>query len=415
MTTSPANPIDCRALACGATLLVEPMASVASVAMSWLLPTGNAGDPADRLGEAAMLSELALRGAGELDSRTFSDALDRLGVQRSLSNGGRHLRLGATMLGSRLDDAAPLLCDLVRRPRLPEEALEAVRSLSLQSLESLQDEPQRRAMIALGEQHLPSPFNRSGLGSRAGLEAISIEHLRGRWHREVRPGGSIIAVAGRVDPAALASRLDALLEGWEGEAVQPEVDAAAAKGAVHLEQDSAQVHFGMALDAPPLRDPDSMAWALAVRILGGGSSSRLFVELRERRGLCYSVGAGADLGRDRGMVSIYAGSTPERIDESRSLILEGLASLAAGFTEAEFRRASMALRRSLVAQSESTTSRAVQLASDYDRLGRARTLAEIAESASRIDLARLEAFAASHLDEAWIEARSEVRLGPPRS
>ena len=100
------------------------MPSVASVAACWLLPLGDAGDPEDRQGEAAMLSELALRGAGDRDSRAWSDALDRLGVQRSLSNSSRHLRLGAVMLGDRLDEALPLLVDLVRRPRLPADAIE---------------------------------------------------------------------------------------------------------------------------------------------------------------------------------------------------------------------------------------------------------------------------------------------------
>ena len=118
------------------------------------------------------------------------------------------------------------------------------------------------------------------------------------------------------------------------------------------------------------------------------------------------------MGRDRGVVSIYAGSTPQRIAESRQLILDGLEGISKGIDEAEFRRASVALRRSLLAQSESTTSRAVQLASDVDRLGRPRTLAEIAREAAEVDLDRLRAFTRSRLDAAWIENRTEVSLGP---
>jgi predicted Zn-dependent peptidase len=416
LTTSDAAPEPRRfTLPCGLPVVIEPMPSCASVAVSWLLPIGDSGDDLSRQGEAAILSELALRGSGDLDSRGFSDALDRLGVQRSLANGNRHLRLGATMLGDRLADTLPLLVDLVRRPRLPADALDAVRSLCLQSLESLEDEPQRLAMLRLAERHQPSPFNRTGFGDAEGLRAIRIDHLRTRWARDVRPGGSILAIAGRVDPEAIERRLAELLEGWEGSAPEPTELAKPTRGTTRIPQDSAQVHLGMALDAPPARDPDAAAWALAIRILGGGASSRLFVELREKRGLCYSVAASAALGRDRGIVSIYAGSTPQRIGESRSLILDGLAGISQGIDEAEFRRASVALRRSLLAQSESTTSRAAQLASDLDRLGRPRSLAEIAREAAEVDLDRLRAFTRDRLDLDWIEDRSEVHLGPTAS
>lgn len=414
-TTDAATEMRRFQLPCGMPVVVEPMPSCGSVSVSWLLPLGDSGDDASRQGEAAILSELALRGCGELDSRGFSDALDRLGVQRSLSNGSRHLRLGATMLGDRLGDALPLLVDLVRRPRLPAEALEPVRSLCLQSLESLEDEPQRLAMLRLAERHQPSPFNRTGFGDASGLRSIRIDHLRERWQRDVRPDSAILAIAGRVDPAAIEHRLSELLDGWEGSAPEPRELAPPVRGATRIPQDSAQVHLGIALDAPPARDPDAMAWALAIRILGGGSSSRLFVELREKRGLCYSVAASATMGRDRGAVSIYAGSTPQRIAESRQLILEGLAGISKEIDEAEFRRASIALRRSLLVQSESTASRAAQLASDLDRLGEPRTLAEIAREAAKIDLDRLREFASSTLDAAWIENRTEVSLGPETS
>jgi len=408
----PDDQIRASTLPCGMPVVTLSMPSVASVAACWLLPLGDAGDPEDRQGEAAMLSELALRGAGDRDSRAWSDALDRLGVQRSLSNSSRHLRLGAVMLGDRLDEALPLLVDLVRRPRLPADAIEPVRSLCLQSLESLQDEPQRLVMIRLGERHLPPPFNRGGYGEAPHLEAISIDHLRQRWARDARPGGAVLAIAGRVDHDAVVRRLGGLLEGWEGAAPVPGETAAPTRGELRIQAESAQVHLGVALDAPPQRDPESMAWVLAVRILGGGPSSRLFVELRERRGLCYSVFAATNLGRDRGVVTLYAGSTPERVAESRSLILEGLAGLGRNLDGAEFRRAATALRRSLLAQSESTESRAMQLASDLDRLGRCRSLREIEADAAALDLDALRSFVERRFVPAWIERRSEVRLGP---
>jgi len=403
---------DFETLPNGLRVAVEPMPSVASVAISLWIPVGDAGDPPTRLGEAAMLSEMLLRGAGGLDSRAFSDALDRLGVQRSVRNGARHMRLSATMLGDRLGEALPPLVDLVRRPRLPEESLEPVRRLCLQSLESLEDEPQRLAMIELGVRHRPPPFDRTGYGTAEGLAAIETEHLRRRWIDGAVPDGSILAVAGRVETAPLLDRLLELFADWQGRAVEAPVAGPARRGVLHLPRDTSQVHLGVALDAPPLRDPESMDWAIATRILGGGASSRLFVELRERRGLCYSVGASASLGRDRGMVTIYAGSTPDRIGDSHRLVLEGLAGMAEGIEEIEFRRVAAAFRRTLLAQSERTSSRAAQLAGDVDCLGRPRGLDEIAREAAAVDLDRLQAFTARRFSSEWIAGRSEVHLGP---
>lgn len=412
-TTLPDTPaIRVAHLSCGLPVLLETMPSVASVAAAWLLPLGDAGDPEARQGEAAMLSELALRGAGGRDSRLFSDDLDRLGVQRSLSNSARHLRLSATMTGDRLSEALPILADLVLRPRLPQDALEPVRQLCLQSLESLQDDPQRRVMLALAERHHPPPFNRSGLGIASHLEAISIEHLRERWQRDARPGGGVLAIAGRVDPDAVLAQLESLLAGWSGEAAEPQPAAAPQRGRIHLPQESSQVHLGIALDAPPQRNPESILHVVAARILGGGPSSRLFVELREKRGLCYSVGASCSLGRDRGATTIYLGSTPQRVGEGRKLLLEGLAELARGVSEAEFQRVSIGLRTAMVMQGESSAARASQLALDHDRLGRPRTLPEMEAEVAAVSRGRLEEFVAQRLGPAWRSDRSEASLGP---
>ena len=105
-------------LDCGAALVVEPIPSVASVALNWLLPIGAATDPPDGDGLAAMLGELVFRGAGGLDSRGHSDALDRLGVQRSSQVLTHHLRLTATLVGDRLRATLPLLANMVVRPAL---------------------------------------------------------------------------------------------------------------------------------------------------------------------------------------------------------------------------------------------------------------------------------------------------------
>jgi hypothetical protein len=194
-------------------LLVEEMAGVRTAAVSWLLPAGNASDPDGEHGDgwSSLLAELAQRGAGGRDSKQFSDALDRAGVQRSVSPAAVHIVIGATTIGSRIGEALPLLTDLVVRPHLPAEALDPVRSLALQSLESLRDDPQHRVSLNLRERHLPPPFNRNGHGNKVAFERAEIDPLRESWAKRVRPIGSILAVAGAVNADDLARQLDGLL------------------------------------------------------------------------------------------------------------------------------------------------------------------------------------------------------------
>ena len=397
------NPIRVRMLECGMPLLVEEMRGVRTAAISLLLPAGNASDPEGEAGDgwSSLLAELAQRGAGARDSRAFSDALDRAGVQRSVTPAAVHLVVSATLIGERIEEGLPLLSDLVVRPRLPEDALDAVRSLAIQSLESLQDDPQHRVGLRLRERHLPRPFNRSGYGNRAAFEAAEIGALRSDWMRRVRPIGSILAVAGAVDADAVARQLDGLLRGWHGTAEDVTAVGEGLGGVSHEQDASNQTHMAIALPAPSEREPDSLHCRLATSILGGETSSRLFTEVRERRGLCYSVNAGYAGGRDRGMVAIYAGSTPERAQETLDTIGHELEHFSEGVTADEFRRAVIGMKSRLVMQGESTAARAAALASDWYRLGRCRSLAELSAEVDAIALEDLNRWIGTTMGSAW--------------
>jgi predicted Zn-dependent peptidase len=373
-------------LECGLTLVVEPIANVASVALAWLLPAGSACDPADGDGYAPLLSELVLRGAGSLNAREHSDALDRLGVQRACDVQTHHLRIDATLLGSRLPDALPLIADMVRAPKLPAEALDAVRSLCLQTLEGLDDDPQTLVMLRLRERHLARPLNRHGYGERSVLETATIAQLRGHWESFVKPRRSIFGVAGAVDPQALASQLDRLLKVWRGESREPAIIAPPQRGYLYLPQETAQVHIGVAWDAPPEPDADAMIERLGMGVLSGSTSGRLFTEVRQKRSLCYSVGASYRAGRDTGFVTLYAGTTPERAQETLDVCLEEIRRLGRGVTDEEHRRSCVGLKAHQIMQGESTASRAGALVYDQFRLGRARTLEEIAAAVDAISI-----------------------------
>lgn len=381
-------------LECGTTLIVEPIRNVTSVALQFLLPLGSATDPPERDGVAAMLSELVFRGAGGMSSREHSDVLDRSGVQRSSRTGTHHLALHFTLLGDRLEEALPFLVMLVREPLLPAEAVEPVRSLCLQALDGLDDDPQHLAMLRLRERHLAPPFNRHGYGDRGVLETAKAEELRRAWSERCVSDGSILAAAGAVDPAALIDQFNMLLSGFPRGYREPTAYSAPERGYLHITQDTAQMHVALAYDGPREAHEHSMLERLAVAVLGGSTSGRLFTEVRQKRSLCYSVGASYRGRRDDGQVTLYAGTTPQRAQETLDVCLAEIHRLGGGIEPDEFRRAARGLKSQLIMQGESTPARAAALAADYHRLGRARTLDELAESIDAISLDQLNAYLA---------------------
>lgn len=376
-------------------LIVEPMSGVRSAAMCWLLPAGSAYDPADKEGMSTLWSELLLRGAGPRSSREHADAADRLGASRATELGTYTMRVGSTMLGERFLDTLPLIVDMVMRPRIEADAIEPCRDLALQSLASLKDDPQERAMLTARSRHHAPPFNRSGLGTEDGLNALSQEDLANGWSDVAKPACSIFAAAGAVDPDAIERALNDLLADWSGSTEEPKSSAQPARGYAHEEDESNQVQIILAHDAPPETAPQCVLERLAVSVLSGGMSGRLFSEVREKRGLCYSVSAGYRADRDYGVVTAYVGTTPERAQESLDVLVGELNRLndsAGEVTPEEFKRAKVGMKSGLVFSGESTGSRAVALASDQRKLGRARSLEELAREIDAVTLEQLNAY-----------------------
>ncbi len=237
-------------LSTGTAVVIEANPGVESVAMVWFVPAGVAHDPSDHFGIYAFWAELLLRGSKNLDSRAQADAFDRLGTSRSAQVTSRFLTIGATTLGVKLAESLPLLVDMVRQPRFDDASIEPSRELCLQAIESLKDDPGERAALGVRARHLAPPFNRSTLGTVAGLNAITADYIRNRWPESAVPAGSIIAIAGRVDAAAVIEQLETLLSDWIGTHDEPTPDAKPPRGCAHEIDDSNQVQIILMHDAP---------------------------------------------------------------------------------------------------------------------------------------------------------------------
>lgn len=390
--------IKIRELECGAVLLVEPMAGVESCALSWTVPAGASAEPESRLGLSGVVAEMLQRGAGERNSRQHADALDSCGVSRSLEAGVRTARLSATFVGQDLDRAVPLLSDMIVRPAMAQDAFAPSQSLAIQELDALADDPQEWAGVEAMARHLPPPLNRSTYGTRAGLEACTHADAVAFHKDRYVPRGSIIAVAGAIDPTQVEDTFNAALAGWTGSASFPDATGQPERGVSHVEDDSAQVQIVVVREAPGDGTPAAACERLAAAILSGGMSGRLFTEVREKRGLCYAVHAGYTPEQAMGWLTAYVGTTPERAHESLEVLraeLDRLATAEGGPTPEEFERARVGLKSRLVFGGESTAARAGALANDYRKLGRCRTLEDRLAEVDAVTMDDLKAHLAS--------------------
>jgi predicted Zn-dependent peptidase len=392
----------------GLVLLGEPMNWLRSAAFTFLVPAGCVYDPDDRGGLGTLTNEMVLRGAGDRDSRQLVLDLDNLGVERSESVHDAHTSFSGATVAENMSAALEIYADMLRRPHLPEEQLESGRQLVLQEIRSVEDEPAQKVMLELRRRHYPRPWGRPSQGEAEAVERMGIEEIRQFFADHYQPDGTILGLAGRFDWPAMVDLVGRLFADWKPRPAGALREQLCAERYRHVDFPSNQTQIGISYASVPYRDPDYFpAWG-AVGVLGGGTSARLFMEVRERRGLCYSVYASYHTLRDRGGVFCYAGTSAERAQETLDVTAAELVRLAAGIEEHELARLKARIKSSLIMQQESSSSRSASIARDWYHLGRVRSLEEVSALVDGLSSQKINAYLAEHPPREF----TVVTLGP---
>ncbi len=383
----------------GLVLAIEPMTDVQSAAFSLMVPAGCNYDPPNQNGCAAVLSEMMVRGAGLRDARELSSALDNLGVERHESVGNAHLTLSGATLADNLPDVLPLYGDIVLKPHLPDDQFDAARLGVEQSLLALEDEPRQKIFIELRRRCFDVPWGLPSEGTLEGVRELGLDAVRAQYKNCFRPNGAILGIAGNVDPRRIIDTVGDALGDWRPLPDPVWITGPRGKQHDHVHHDSAQTHIGIAYDSVPYRDPAYYeAWA-AVSVLSGGMSARLFTEVREKRGLCYAVSASLSSLKDEARVLCYAGTTPERAQQTLDVTLGEIVRLAGAegpILQDELDRCKARAKSSLIMQQESTISRASSIARDWYHLGRVTTLHEVREKIEALTVNSVTQFVRAH-------------------
>src|ERR1700731_2970262 len=159
------------------------MEHVRSAALNVMVPAGCVYDPPEHAGIASVLSDLITRGAGERDSRALSLALDNLGLDRDESVGSMHMRFWGATLARNLPAALEIYADILRRPHLPEDEIEAVQALAFQDIKSLEGEPRSKMLIELRQRFSSAPLGQDRRGTIAGIESLNAKVLRRHYEK----------------------------------------------------------------------------------------------------------------------------------------------------------------------------------------------------------------------------------------
>ncbi|MEZ4606511.1 MAG: pitrilysin family protein [Deinococcales bacterium] len=376
----------------GIRIAVEEMPWLPSVSLRFVLPSGTIYDVGGMEGSSVILCDWMERGAGDKDSRSLIDSFNDLGVRRGSGVDKESLAFSASCLAEVLSPTLALYADIIRCPILADDEFTSAQQVALESLASLDDEPVSRLFIALSEAFFKSVHGRSGYGSKEGLLASNPKQLRDDFKRRISPQGLIISAAGGLKAESFVAEIQNLFGDWQGATIPAPEFELAESSYHHLSEDTAQTQIGVAYRGIA---PGQAGWEedlIAMNALSGGMASRLFSEVREKRGLVYSVSASGRQLKGFGYNLAYAGTTPERAQETLSVLLAELSKLYEGIAEQEHERAKTGILSNLIMQGESSAARASSLARSYYLLGEPRSLEVSKVAISQKSLADVNRF-----------------------
>ena len=351
-------------LANGIRVVTDEMPEVLSVAVGCWIDTGSRDERPDEAGCSHFLEHLLFKGSDRYSARYISEAFDAAGAQSNAFTTRE-----ATCFWGRLRDAdlamgVDLLAEMLQRPAFRERDVDSERDVVLEEINMTEDDPsdvaheEFTAALWAG-----NPLQAPVLGTRESITGMDPATIAGYWRRRYTPGSMVVAAAGRARHDEVVRLVEESFGEWAGEAVGhdpivPEYDARVAI----KRRDTEQAHIVIGGEGLARDDKRRFAAGVLNHVLGGGMSSRLFTEIREERGLAYSVYSFTMPHRETGAWGVYVGTTPKRSSEVLRLIREELASLAGhGITAEELERAKGHVQGSMAISLEDAGNRMTRL------------------------------------------------------
>jgi len=350
----------------GTRVITEAMPGVRSVAVGFWISCGSRDEAAPVAGASHFLEHLLFKGTRRRSAQEIAEALDRVGGDLNAFTSKEYTCFYARCLDRDLALAVDVLGDMVTSARIRSADVDAERDVVLEEIYMHLDTPDDLVHSVFSEAHFGEhPLGREVLGSKASITSMRREQINRYYRRQYVPGNLVVAAAGNLDHDRVVELVDAALAyARPGEAQRRRARANGHPEPRTALRDKPTEQTHIVLGGAGLARGDDRRWAAAVlnQALGGGMASRLFQEVRERRGLVYSVYSYQDMSVDTGTFAVYAGTAPRKVDEVLETVRTEFArTLESGLSDEELERAKGSLAGSLVLNLESTSSRMTRL------------------------------------------------------
>ncbi len=367
----------------GLRIITEAMPQVRSVSFGVWASVGSRDETPALAGASHYLEHLLFKGTRRRDAMEISSALDAVGGEMNAFTTKEYTCYYARVLDADLPLAVDVICDMVTSSLITAADVDSERGVILEEIAMHDDDPSDAVHDLFAEELWgDSPLGRPILGTTESIEALTRRQVHGYYRRRYRPESLVVAVAGNVEHRAVVRLVTQAFEQAgriDGQVAEPTpprpgnpsramasaaAAAAAARGSVRLaHRPTEQANLVLGVPGVPRSDDRRFVLGVLNAAFGGGMSSRLFQEVREKRGLAYAVYSFASHYADSGMVGIYAGCLPSKIDEVLDICRDELAKVvSSGLTDEELERGKGQLRGSLVLGLEDTGSRMGRLA-----------------------------------------------------
>jgi predicted Zn-dependent peptidase len=350
----------------GLRILTERMPAVRSVALGIWAGVGSRDETPRLAGASHFLEHLLFKGTRRRSARDIAEQMDAVGGEANAFTSKEYTCFYARTLDRDLELAVDVLSDMVRHSKLAREDVDAERTVILEEIGMHNDAPDDVVHDLFAEALFGGhPLGRPVLGTTESISAMSRDAVARYWRRRYVPGNLVVAVAGNCSHTEVVDLVSAAFEGAEGEAPGPRPgrrEPRAYPGLQVRRKPTEQAHMVLGTRALSRSDPRRFALGVLNIAFGGGMSSRLFQEVREKRGLVYSIYSYAAQYTETGSFSIYAGTAPKRIHEVLTIVREELDRVIAdGLSEEELERGKGHLKGSLVLGLEDASGRMTRL------------------------------------------------------
>ena len=385
-------------LANGVSVICEPMVGLESFALSVAVGRGARLEPPERSGWSHLLEHMVFKGAAGRSAQEIVEAVERIGGQVNAATGYERTSFHIRALAGGLELGMRTCAELILHPALDAGELEREKQVVGQEIAESDDTPDDHVFeLAQTAAFSGQPLGRPILGQVQTVEAATSQTL-GAWREGLyAPDRIVVSASGAVDEDELLS----LAEAWFGEARGPglpEPEPTVFVGGLETRRRKLeQAHLVFLLPGPGARHPHYYVARVFAEILGGGMSSRLFQEAREKRGLAYSIDAWAESYADIGMIGVYAGAAAESATPLAEVAAEQIKGAIDSVSDDELERAKAQLKARLLMARESPMVRAEQAAGQMLLFGKLFSAQEIAEGVEAVSTSDVRALGASLL------------------